>query len=570
VLPWVAVCAIVASFLLSPALAAAQDRTPSLESLDTQIQDLKEIVQLTLLPMAILASVLSIGGVLSVVFSVRDQRRVSQLHELAVTGESAGQRRTEQSFSTFLDESQKTLTLVNDTLALAKQASDRAAETMKQQTRSRIDDIEERAERLMLQVFDSRQFEAIVDNPHHLGELRTIAESLRAFEAYLSVQEIELPPYSRFVKAIDQFLRDDTDGALDELRRAAQERSTGDLHRFTVYWLGYMLTTIGQYRDAIGAFRDDEADLARGDSERLQLDRIVYDTRFFAKAKEWARDDETLEADAPDGRAATKRGPLERYEDVASLLDELRELAARVEASDDPHHRSHTSHEVARTRADIYTWIAYDPQSSYTKEDRERLSRASTAASPSNNGIMRADADDPEAAAAELEAAAFRKLADAEGPDAVRALALLRARGICEDQQDADLYVGFAQAECDFALGDLAAEGEYEDVEERLNDEFAKHREQRRTAELDAISLICHSRVLELLPAADARHRKSEVRHIRTAQRRALEAVREMRQPNVTVFSHVQRRNISQDEFRTEIESIVRGAHIDGRGTRGS
>ncbi len=100
------------------------------ESLKETRESNHENDSLILTPMAILIGILAAGGALGIVFSVRDQRRASQLHALSVSAEVGTQRRIEESYSTFLDESQKTLTLVNDTLGLAKEASVREARSM--------------------------------------------------------------------------------------------------------------------------------------------------------------------------------------------------------------------------------------------------------------------------------------------------------------------------------------------------------------------------------------------------------------------------------------------------------
>ena len=114
--------------------------------LQRQVSGLRDILQLILAPMSILIGILALGGSLGVVFSLRDQRRISQLQELTVGSEVSSQRRTEQSYSAFLDESQKTLTLVNDTLTLAREASDNAAQTMERKARSNLTRIEANAQ----------------------------------------------------------------------------------------------------------------------------------------------------------------------------------------------------------------------------------------------------------------------------------------------------------------------------------------------------------------------------------------------------------------------------------------
>jgi hypothetical protein len=152
--------------------------------------------------------------------------------------------------------------------------------------------------------------------------------------------------------------------------------------------------------------------------------------------------------------------------------------------------------------------------------------------------------------------------------DVVRAWALLQARSICRAQQDPDFHVMIAKAECEFALRGKRLEKLYHDVEQKLSAEFGQHREQRRTAELGQCSLICHCRLFTLTDVGDKRHRMNEARQVRQMDRNVRVAVRDVRQPNVTIFSQLQRRNLPQDEFLSEIEKIVDQVHLPGKRNR--
>src|ERR1700691_2218652 len=81
---------------------APTNQQEQITDLQNRVSDLEEIVQLLLAPIAILIGILSLGGALGVVFSLRDQRRLSQFHELAVSSEVSSQRRAELSYSSFL------------------------------------------------------------------------------------------------------------------------------------------------------------------------------------------------------------------------------------------------------------------------------------------------------------------------------------------------------------------------------------------------------------------------------------------------------------------------------------
>jgi tetratricopeptide (TPR) repeat protein len=511
----------------------------ALKELKRDTEDLKERTTWILYPISILLAVLTLGGGLSVVFSIRDQSRIRQLHELTVSGAVASQRRDEQSYASFLDQSQTTLALVNDTLKLAKEATDQAAHSMDIKAQARIDSIEERAQKLMLDVISGGEFELILTDAPRRGELHAIADELRSLEGYLSLQDIELPEFTKFVQAIDQFLVDDTESALQVLRLSSQERVAGGLHRFIEYWLGYMLTTVGLYEEAIGMFRDDETDLNKDNAEYFQLERIIVETEFFQLAKQISQDETS------GGAKGAPVGPHQRFKRVARLLDRLSKLARHLHESEDHRAEIDTSLEVARTRADIYEWIAYDPRhlDDPLRKGPVRAARKMTGKTVKVVGARRF-----------LKSSTWEKLED---EDTLRAWALMQAQVICERENKRSFDVEFALAECLFKLRDKRAEAAFEKAEHMLHDQFGGFREKRRNASLQQSLVICHSRLLRLR-RNKARQRRAETRLIRQAARHAQEAVNEMRQGRVTVFSQIQRRNISQAEFKTEIQAIVK------------
>jgi tetratricopeptide (TPR) repeat protein len=545
----------------APAAAAnGQEATKSVGEIEGDVSDLsaqlddvasdgdttRTIENVILTPVALLVSILAAGGILGVVYSVRDQRRTSQLHELTVSGEIASQRRSEQSYGSFLEQSQTTLSLVNDTLELAKEATDRAAHSMELKAQSRVDAIEERAQRLMLDVFGEREFELIINDATRRDELHSIAADLRSLEGYLSLQDIKLRQNTKFVKAIDQFLLDDTEAAIQALRLASQDRVTGELQRFVEYWLGYMLTTVGEYDEAVGKFRHDEIDLKEDDPEYFQLERIIDETEFFAIAKEVAQ----VESSRKGKKKATP--PQERFKKVAKLLDRLAKLAAKLETSESQSAKHHTSLEITRTRADIYEWIAYDPS-----HLDERLKKKPIAECKK---IVRRHPEAKKIAKARKfpSTGAWKEL---RNPDAFRTWALMQARQICEEERERNLDVEFALAECLFKLRSDKADGAFERAELALHNEFGELHEKRRLASIHQSALICHSRLLKLR-RGKKQQRRAESRQVIQASREALDVVREMRQGKVTVFSQIQRRNISQADFKEEIDEIVKQVKI--------
>jgi hypothetical protein len=468
---------------------------------ETNIDTVRSDVQLMLWPVGILLAVLTLGGLLSVVFSIREQRRGTQLHELAVRGETASQRRSEESFSAFLTESQKTLTLVNDTLRLAKESTDRASHAMEANAQTRVSAIEADAEALMQAAYKEGQFEAVLNDLPMREQVGRISRDLQGLEGYLELQNLELPTNCRFVKALARFLADDTNGALSLLRHAEQHERPGDLRRFVLYWIGYMELTIGEYENARRRFQDDETGMALNDRQRQQLERMDFEAQFFLKAEQREH--------------AGTSTPAQRLVSVAKLLGELDQLAQRVNEGEQSTHRSLTSHEVARTRADVFVWIA-----------RGKC----------QGGRM------PEAARTALE----------------------RAFAICEEQKERDYYLEFTWAECAHALGRKGARGAYAKVTKMVVEEAGKHRETRREAELEHVAAICHAHLAKLAPRKERHQAELEQGRAEAAARKALETARALGHGGVTIFSAARRHNVACHEFITDVGMLVAGGKAPG------
>lgn len=534
------------AFAASPALAAPASGAKTDQVQSAEIGRLEEDLarnekwfDRVLLPITILLAILGLGGGLGVVFSIRDQRRISQLHQLTVTGELSAQHRAEQGYATFLEQSQTTLSLVNDTLKLGKEATDRAAHSMQQRAQSQVNAIEERARELMIEAFSDGEFESIVADAEQRAELHSIADSLRLLEGYLSLQDMELPQYARFVKAVDQFLHDETEAALRSLQLASQERAVGNLGQFVEYWLGYVLTTVGAYREALTNFGHDEIDVIPRSSQYFQLKRVIAETEFFARAAASAKD-----AERKDQKAGEH--PRARLERVIDLLDGLAAHAVEMEEPSGEQAKTEDRLAVARTRADILEWVAYDPRHlDEPINDTKRMRAAGI------EGIS-----EPVVSVAESEL--WKKLED---PDIFRYWALCQAKEVCQGQPDPNIDLRFALAESRFKLGlepEITATPTkttttaYKSIVHDLPRKLGPNLEKRRIASLHQSLLIAHVRLHKLDPAESGKH----VSDARRAHRDAREALNDIA-PRVTIFSQIQRRNLSGGDFKKEIDAII-------------
>ena len=496
-----------------------QGLSDKLESAETSFERL-------LYPVGILVAILAAGGTLGIVFSFRDQRRASQIHELTVAGELSAQKRSEQSYGSFLEQSQTTLSLVNDTLGLAKDANDRAIRETKSKAESEVELVDARSRALLNDAFGREEFGLIIDDDGYRNQLHAIANDARLLQGYLRLQGIKFGRYTKFIKALDQFLTDDTEGAIEALTLSVGEGGVGELQRFEEFWLGYMLTAVGDYGGAIRRFKHDRVGVKDDHHpEYFQLSRIIAETEFFVIAKE----DADQNRDTP---------PSKRQEQVEPILKDLQELADDLRDRSDDRNRDDAGRrdevllEIARTRADIYEWVAYD---------HDHLDDSLDAASKETKSSEEAR---------ELE---------------FRTAALEEARKICEEvpEKDRNLDLNFALAECHFKLGEeKAARKEFESAATTIDHEFEVLHEKRQSASLHQSLLICQVRLLGLVKKAEVKNQRDRVNH---ALKGAAKELKEMRQPSVTVFSQIQRRNISQKEFADEMQEIVNKHPLMGK-----
>lgn len=531
------------STIVSTTASTPPNPQVQISNLKNQVSDLQEIVQLVLAPIAILIGILSLGGAVGVVFSFRDQRRLSQLHQLAVSSEVSSQRRVELSYSSFLEESQKTLTLVNQTLALAREATDQAAHTMERKAAASLARIETNARDLLQPLLDKGEFESIVGTAEIRTNLETVAGELRAIEGYLLLQDIELQPYSGFVKGIAQYLADDTTGSLRTLRQAAQDSSVRELQLFAIYWDAYLNIALGNYAEAIHVFELGEENLPERAMERIEFERMIDDATFFRLASEHSDSE-----------------PADRLRAVAHLLIDLEQVSDTFhEGNADTGTR--TSHEIADTRGDILSWIAYRADHLHEPLADDAITQATALVLPAES--IRADGT------AAIKAVMQDGQVERLSAEALRAWVLTQAQITYRREhaeENPDLALAFGSAECEFMLRTSEA-GEcirsYQAVERKAIAELGSHHEHRKSVELAQIALVCACRLLYLhsenagQPSGDVRNEETEVRN---AHLRVQEALSEMRDHKVTINSPLQRRPLNSTEFSNEAQAIRRQA----------
>jgi len=360
--------------VLAPPTHAATSASTQGEPTTAQIQEeLKDVQQqndnmesyfeLLMVPVTILVGLLAAGGALGLVTSFRAERRQGELHRLGVAGETASQERAGMSHLAFLTGSQETLTLVNDTLLLAKQASERAAEAVEEKANERIHDLDHEVRELLSEAHDAHDFKAIVRDPYLREKITDIAHSLWGIEGYAGLHGLKLTPHCHFARAFERHLGSAPKRAIESWREAAAGHDDPDLSALALFWTGYESNNVGEFKRAAESFCQ-ARDRYMTDKNRAQhygLSRIEIQTRFFDRASEQIAVDD-------------RRPSIQEFvDDLEELMKPLNET--RREFADERRH-------YEETLGELWLWSArLSPQERTSSEplsdiDRECLDQA--------------------------------------------------------------------------------------------------------------------------------------------------------------------------------------------------
>ena len=386
---------------------------------------------------------------------------------------------------------------------------------------------------------EGSDFERILEDVQARSDLERIAEELRAIEGYLLLQDIDLSPHCRFVRGMAHYLRDETDEALRALRRGTQDSSVRDLQLFSIYWEAKLHIALGKYSQAEHVFRSGERYLPVGVMQYVEFAAMEKYVRFFQIAE---------------SSSATRAK--DRFAAVENILVELQQIAEDFHISSDKKASTRTSHEIADSRGDVLSWVAYQGESINaplpTTDVAQAKALALGAVSEFDGTVLVGNQ-------------ASRKTLVGEPDGVVRAWALLQAKTIYgrEVSDDTpDFRLTFGRVECDFMLsyanGDIIEK--FEAMEEEANNRLPDHREQREKAELAMYLLVCACRRYYLHPSGttDDREKRTVETEVKRARKDLLEKASEVRDRELRIYSPLQGRPLRHDDFLAEAEGLYR------------
>jgi tetratricopeptide (TPR) repeat protein len=212
-------------------------------------------------------------------------KRTNESFAFAIRGQAASQQRSAEVHEQFLSGSRETLDLVNATLNLAKEASERAARTIELKARQTIEELDQEAQGLLASV-PAQDDRALIADPGTRSSLRGLAHRVSGFEisGFMLPENIQLTPACIFVRGMDHHLNQNFEEALRSWRSVALSPTAEEgLKSWAWYWIGYEQNNLNRFPEAEQSF-ENALRLATG-PRRLELQRIHLETRFFNKAK---------------------------------------------------------------------------------------------------------------------------------------------------------------------------------------------------------------------------------------------------------------------------------------------
>lgn len=248
--------------------------------------------------------IVSVGFVISINYSSKNENRAKELFEMYKLDKNNQDNRNNELYGMFLDDREKneqsaikttetTIALVNRTLELAVQASERSAKSLQIRLQNILNSIEEESIKLV-------QNSGAFDDDKNLTlkreiqtEIHRIGNKIEGLENNLVILDqegsdvektIRLTPYATFIKGTDQYLKEQFDDALKTwetlLRTDIQTFEHNKLKSLIYYWIGYLNNNLLNFKEGISNFAN--AEKLCEDSRKYELQRMQIETRFFA------------------------------------------------------------------------------------------------------------------------------------------------------------------------------------------------------------------------------------------------------------------------------------------------
>lgn len=202
----------------------------------------------------VLISIILIFGVVTSGISWNTERmRSKETHSLALKKEQESSEKDRDIFS----KSMVTLTLVNQTLRLAKDASERAYKATHDKLNKKHKALEKEARDLLEKSKADENFKVLVEDSTVRSNLLALASVIISLQTNLDMleEEVDLLPHCCFIRGMEFHLKQHYELAIKYWKIAKDKRNIPkSLHIMALYWIGYEQNNLAKYEDAALSF----------------------------------------------------------------------------------------------------------------------------------------------------------------------------------------------------------------------------------------------------------------------------------------------------------------------------
>lgn len=277
--------------LLNSYLSQIQSHQQEIDKIKATQDGYNSMVNITLIG---LGTLLTIGTGFSIVGFIKTEKRESTSFRLtleSVQEAKAASFESKENENRILAESQKTLSLVNETLTLATEASKRASKSLETRLRRSILNLENDSKEVVEYSGAFEDDKNLTTDKSKCSDIHRIGRKIEGIENNLVIlgdatlddtntQGLNLKPYCNFIRGTDSYLSEQFSEAVEYWKAVTNSAdSETKLQSLAYYWMGYINNNLGDFNKAKNSFN--KAFELANDSRKFELRRIQLETRFF-------------------------------------------------------------------------------------------------------------------------------------------------------------------------------------------------------------------------------------------------------------------------------------------------
>jgi hypothetical protein len=290
------------------------ENSEQIKALSNSVQDLKTqnavltktVDNLTLifsLFAGLIGLVLIIGTVTSYITWNTDRKRSNETYHLAKEREQQTAQReqlvyarqdelytfalakdkeaTERDRSIF-GQSTQTLTLVNQTLELARDASERASKSLEIKLNKKHTELEQEAIELIEESRAFKNYKILVEDSNFRSNLLTLALEIAGLQNNQNIleREVTLHPNCSFIRGMEFHLNQHFKTAIKYWKQVKDNiEAVPELKIMALYWIAYEQNNLKDFENAATNF-ESASSIAKG-AMKFELERIKIESKFF-------------------------------------------------------------------------------------------------------------------------------------------------------------------------------------------------------------------------------------------------------------------------------------------------